>query len=194
MTVTAINPASSRCTSRLILGQGFSNAILPGEDAILATVNIDHYTNNTNPATPFNIYALEGTNGLSIDLLDSIVYVPISFVMTPLNYAPVTHLWFTGVNNIQGPLVLYDAFTDTERPIIDGIRLDIETPEVSHTPRYYIRRPGYTPASPSEEQVATGFDNIHTTNTTNVTKILKSGHVYILRDGHVYTMYGQQLR
>ena len=192
MTITAVNPASSRCTSRLLLGQGFHADIIAGEDAVLTTVNIDHYTNNTNPATPFNIYAREGSYGLSIDLLDSIVNVPISFNMTPLNYHPVTSLWFTGVHAITGDLVLYDAFTDTERPIIDGIRLDIETPEVSHTTRYYIRRPGYQPDSQTESQTATGLDN--TTNETKALKIIHSGHVYILRDGHVFTMYGQQIR
>ena len=129
---------------------------------------------------------------MSIDLLDSIVNVPISFNMTPLNYHPVTSLWFTGVHAITGDLVLYDAFTDTERPIIDGIRLDIETPEVSHTTRYYIRRPGYQPDSQTESQTATGLDN--TTNETKALKIIHSGHVYILRDGHVFTMYGQQIR
>jgi hypothetical protein len=60
MTVTAVNPVSSRCVSRLLLGQGFDDAIIKGEDAILTTLNIDNYTATSMPATPFNIYAVEG--------------------------------------------------------------------------------------------------------------------------------------
>jgi len=196
MTVTAVNPASSRCTSRLLLGQGFSNEILRGEDAMLTTINIDNYTNNTTPATPFNIYAVEGNNGLSIDLRDRIVNVPISFYNSNLPYDPVSYLWFTGVNSIDGELVLYDALTDTERPILDGIRLEIETPEVNHEIRYFIRRPGYDPNKPiddDEQPIATGVAS-EEMNGMSTIKLIKDGHVLILRDGHVYTVVGQQIR
>ena len=192
MTITAVNPASPRCTSRLLLGQGYHDDILAGEDATLTTVNINNYTNNSMPATPFNIYALEGSDGLSIDLRHEVLNVPVSFYMTPLPYEPVTYLWFTGVNNIDGELVLYDAWTDTERPIMDGIRIDIETPEVSHLDRYYIRRPGYKPSSEEEGQVATSFESI--SSGEGAIKIIKDNHVFILRDGHIYTVLGQKWR
>jgi hypothetical protein len=117
MTITAINPASSRCTSRLLLGQGYHNALREGEDAVLTTVNINRYSATSAPATPFNIYAVEGKYGLSIDLRDSLVNVPVSFYIGDLPFEPVTHLWFTGVNAIDGELVLYDIITDTERDI-----------------------------------------------------------------------------
>ena len=196
MTVTAVNPVSPRCTSRLLLGQGFSNEILRGEDAMLTTINIDNYTNNTTPATPFNIYAVEGNNGLSIDLRDRIVNVPISFYNSNLPYDPVSYLWFTGVNSIDGELVLYDALTDTERPILDGIRLEIETPEVNHEIRYFIRRPGYDPNQPiddDEQPIATGVAS-EEMNDMSTIKLIKDGHVLILRDGHVYTVVGQKIR
>ena len=193
MTVTAVNPASPRCTSRLLLGQGFNEAVLPGEDAVLTTVNIDNFSMTNAPATPFNIYALEGNSGLSIDLRDEIVNVPISFYNSELPFEPNSYLWFTGVNNIDGDLVLYDALLDIERPILDGICLEIETPETSHIKRYYIRRPGYVPGQNGENPVATGFTNLDGENTTAV-KFIKNGHVFILRDGHVYSIYGQKIR
>ena len=193
MTVTAVNPASPRCTSRLLLGQGFDDAIIRGEDALLTTLNIDHYTATSMPATPFNIYAIEGTNGLSIDLRSEILNVPISFYNSELPYEPVSYLWFTGVNNIDGELVLYDALTDTEKRIMDGICMEIETPEVSHELRYFIRRPGFNPNNPGEEPVTTGVGQPED-RTYEYLKIVKDGHVLILRDGHVYTVFGQKIR
>ena len=192
MTVTAVNPASKRCTSRLLLGQGFNDAIIRGEDAMLTTINIDNYSATSAPATPFNIYAVEGTNGLSIDLRNEILNVPVSFYMSDLPFEPNTYLWFTGVNNIDGELVLYDAHTDTERPIFDGICLEIETPEMSHLTRYFIRRPGFNPGE-QENPVATGMEDLEM-NDMNVMKLIKDGHVLILRDGHVYTLFGQKIR
>ena len=195
MTVTAVNPASARCTSRLLLGQGFSDEIIRGEDAILTTINIDNYTATSAPATPFNIYAVEGKNGLSIDLREQIVNVPISFYNSDLPFEPVSYLWFTGVNAIDGKLVLYDALTGTERPIIDGICLEIETPEANHDTRYFIRRPGYNPDDPVGDQpIATGVDSVTGKPSSVTYKLIKDGHVLILRDGHVYSVFGQKIR
>lgn len=195
MTITAINPVSDRCVSRLLLGQGYHDAILSGEDAILTTLNIDRFSMTSTPTTPFNLYAVEGEYGMNIDLRDSIVYVPLSFYNSNLPYDSVTYLWFTGVNAIEGPLVLYDALLGTERQIIDGICLDIETPEMSHQMRYYIRRPGYVPQSQNDNPIATGFETETANNDApRAQKIYYQGHVYILRDGHVYTIFGQQIR
>lgn len=192
MTITAINPVSNRAISHLLLGQGYHNAILEGEDAILTTVNISKYSATATPTTPFNLYAVEDTCGMSIDLLDSIVNVPLSFYMSNLPFNPVTQLWFTGVNNIDGPLVLYDALTDTERQIADGICLPIETPTDSHLLRYYIRRHGYT-----EEQtidpIATAIGMPVAAKDETAVKIFRDGNVYIIRNGHVYTMLGQMV-
>ena len=192
MTVTAKNPVSPRCYSRLLLGQGYHNSIREGEDAVLTTINIDNYSNTNAPATPFNLYAAEGSYGLSIDLRDSIVNIPVSFLISDLPYDPVTYLWFTGVNNIDGQLVLYDAQTDTERAIIDGIYLTIETPTQSHERRYYIRRRGYKEQSGTE--IATGFEIIEPADDEQVMKFIKNDQVYILRRGQVYTILGQPVR
>lgn len=197
MTVTVINPVSPRCNSSLLIGQGFHEAIVEGEDAVLTTVNIDNFHMTNTPTTPFNIYAMEDGYGLSIDLRDSVINIPISFYMSALPYDPTTQLWFTGVNNIDGALVLYDALTDTERLICDGICLSIETPEVNHERRYYIRRRGFKPgANNGEEGVTTGIDSENTDKQTTegVQKIIREGHVLILRSGHVYTMFGQKVR
>ena len=194
MTVTAVNPVSPRCTSRLLIGQGYNKAVISGEDALLTTVNIDNYTNNTMPATPFNIYALEGEYGLSINLLNEVVNVPLSFFMSALPYDSVTYLWFTGVNNISVPLVLYDALTDTERPIVDGICLEIETPENSHLARYYIRRKGYKPGEDPSNPIATNLDEGYTPEADRAMKVIRNGHVFVLREGHVYTVFGQKIR
>ena len=194
MTVTATNTVSPRCFSRLLVGQGYNDAVYEGEDAQLTTLNINNYTNNTTPATPFNLYAAEGEYGLCIDLLDSIVSIPLSFYLSDLPFDPLTRLWFTGVNNISGSLVLYDALTDTERPISDGSFLDIETPEQSHEIRYYIRRRGHnSQTGTDEEPIATGLMNSYDDG-THVLKFIKDGHVYILRDGRIYTMLGQEIR
>ena len=192
MTVTAINPVSPRCNSRLLLGQGYHNIILDGEDAILTTFNIDNFHMTNTPTTPFNIYAAEGNSALSIDLLDSIVNVPISLYMSALPYEPTTQLWFTGVNNIDGQLVLYDALTDTECPIVDGICITIETPTQNHERRYYIRRPGYSP----EEQpgITTGIFTNKTNTEGRAIKFIRDNQVLILREGHVYTMFGQKIQ
>ena len=192
MTVTAKNPCSPRCTSRLLIGQGYHNAIRDGEDAVLTTINIDNYSNTNAPATPFNMYAAEGSYGLSIDLRDSIVNIPVSFLISELPYDPVTYLWFTGVNNIDGELVLYDAQTDTEREIIDGIYLTIETPTQSHERRYYIRRRGYKEQSGTE--IATDVEIIEPADDEQIVKFIKNDKVYILRRGQIYTILGQRVQ
>ena len=194
MTITALNAVSPRCDSRLLLGQGYHEAIIQGEDAVLTTVNIDNFHMTNTPTTPFNIYAMEDGYGLSIDLRDSIVNIPISFYMSALPYDPTTQLWFTGVNNIDGALVLYDALTDTERLICDGICLSIETPEANHERRYYIRRRGFKPGGTTDpdDPITTAWSN--PSEAEQVTKIIRNGHVYILRAGHVYTMFGQEVR
>ena len=191
MTVTAKNPCSPRCTSYLLLGQGYHDDIRSGEDAILTTVNINNFSMTSTPTTPFNLYAVEGHNAMSIDLLDELNCVPVSFYMSDLEYDPVTHLWFTGVNNIDGSLVFYDALTQTERPIIDGICITIETPTTNHERRYFICRPGYLP-----DQTGTTTDLF--TNETNTEeraiKFIRDDQVLILREGHVYTMFGQKIQ
>ena len=195
MTVTAINPCSPRCTSYLLLGQGYHDAILEGEDAVLTTVNIDAYTTNTNPSTPFNIYAVEGSHGLSIDLRNEIVSIPLSFYMSDLPYDEITRLWFTGVNSIDGRLFLYDAWTDTERPIIDGLCLAIETPQISHQQRYFIRRIANVPDDdPEQGGAATGVGSTEGMHREQVFKFIYNGQVYIARNGHVYSIMGQIIR
>jgi hypothetical protein len=192
MTVIAKNPCSPRCTSRLLIGQGYHNSIREGEDAVLTTINIGNYSNTNAPATPFNIYASEGSYGLSIDLRDEVLNVPISFFISDLEYEPITHLWFTGVHNIEGQLVLYDEWTNTERQIVDGICLTIETPNQSHQKRYYIRRRGYIPNDP-DTPIMTGIEHFEMDNEQAI-KIMKDGQVLIIRNGHVYTMFGQKVR
>lgn len=191
MTVTAINPVADICTSRLLLGQGYHRAIRDGEDAVLTTINVEQFNSST-PSTPFNIYASEGNYGLCIDLRDEILNVPISFFMSELPFGPITQLWFTGVNNIDGPLVLYDAWTNTERRILDGICLNIETPTQSHLARYYIRLQGYTPEDDSNNPIATGVE-LFEMDGEEAVKIIQDGHVLILRNGEVYTMLGQKV-
>ena len=195
MTVTAINPVSDRCVSKLLIGQGYSDAVISGEDAVLTTVNINKFHMTNTPTTPFNIYASEGGYGLSIDLRSEVLNVPISFYLTRqsnLPFDPMTHLWFTGVNSIDGSLVFYDALTDTERPIIDGICLDIETPEANHEQRYYIRRKGYKPGG-TTDPIATGVESAGS-HEEQAMKFMRDGIVYILRNGHVYTLFGQKIR
>ena len=192
MAITATNPVSPRCISRLLLGQGYRDAIYDGEDAILTTVNIDNFHMTNTPTTPFNLYSVNGGYGMCIDLRDSIVNIPVSFCMSNLPYDPVTYLWFSGVNSIDGPLVLYDALMDTERKIIDGICLDIETPESSNEKRYYIRRRGWSPSDSSNP--TTGVGTSEQNNNDEAIKIIRNGQVYILRGGHVYTIFGQKLR
>ena len=191
MTITSINPASSLCTSRLLIGQGYHDEIISGEDAILTTVNIRQFS-STAPSTPYALYAAEGEYGLSIDLRDSIVSIPLSYERINQSFDPVTYLWFTGVNTIDGRLVLYDALFDTEQTIIDGICIPIETPEMSHQRRYYIRRAKGTdnPDTP----IVTGMESSASDSGVEATKIIYKGHVLILRDGHVYTMFGQKIR
>lgn len=193
MTVTATNSVSPRCFSQLLIGQGYHDAVYKGEDALLMTLSIDKYTNNTTPATPFNLYAAEGEYGLCIDLRDSIVNIPLSFYMSNLPFDPVTRLWFTGVNKIDEDLVLYDAVTETEQTIADGIYIDIQTPEQSHEIRYYIRRRGFNPQSGTDEPIVTGFEWIETEGNKAV-KFIKDDHVYILVNGQVYTILGQKIK
>ena len=192
MTVTAINPVSPRCVSRLLIGQGYHAEVLDGEDAMLTTLNIDEFSMTNTPTTPFNIYASEGAYGLSIDLRDEVLNIPVSFYMSPLPYDPVTNLWFTGVNAIDGELVLYDALTDSERSILDGICLTIETPEANHETRYYIRRRGFRPGG-QDDPIATGIGT-SSDEEARAQKILKNGHVLILRNGHTFTVFGQKIQ
>lgn len=192
MRVTAKNAVSPRCTSHLLLGQGYHEDVLEGEDAVLTTINIDNYSSNLTPTTPFNLYSVADGNGMCIDLRDSIVNVPVSFYMSDLEYEPTTQLWFTGVNNIDGPLVLYDEWTDSERRIIDGICLTIETPVQNHQKRYFIRRPGYRPQDP-DAPIATRLEQFNTEDDQAV-KFIQDGVVLILRNGHIYTMFGQKVR
>ena len=193
MTITAKNPCSPRCTSYLLLGQGFHEEIISGEDAILTTLNIDKFHMTNTPTTPFNIYAMSDNYGLSIDLRDSIVNVPVSFYMSDLSYEPITQLWFSGVNNIDGQLVFYDEQTDTERPIIDGICITIETPSENHQRRYYIRRRGFNPQAGEDDPVVTGFETSEQ-EAEQVVKFIKEDHVYIMRRGQIYTILGQRVK
>ena len=192
MTVTATNAASPRCLSRLLVGQGYHDAVYEGEDAVLTTLSIDKYTNNTTPATPFNLYAAEGEYGLCIDLRDSIVNIPLSFYLSDLPFEPTTRLWFTGVNKMSDYLVLYDTISGTERPIADGIYIDIQTPEQSHEVRYYIRRRGYKQQTGSD--VTTDFEPYVAKDDEQVVKFIKNNHVYILRRGQLYTILGQRVQ
>ena len=194
MTVTAINPVSSRCVSRLLIGQGYHDEILSGEDAVLTTLNIDNFHMTNTPTTPFNIYAIADGYGLSVNLMNEVVNIPLSFYNSELPYEPTTFLWFTGVHGIDGPLVLYDVLTGTERPIYDGICLDIETPEINHQTRYYIRRRGFTPETPSNPITTDSEVATNDTNGEKATKIYYKGNLLVIRDGHVYTIYGQKLR
>ena len=193
MTITAKNPCSPRCTSYLLLGQGFHEEIISGEDAILTTLNIDKFHMTNTPTTPFNIYAMSDNYGLSIDLRDSIVNVPVSFYMSDLSYEPTTQLWFSGVNNIDGQLVFYDEQTDSERPIIDGICITIETPSENHQRRYYIRRRGFNPQAGEDDPVVTGFETSEQ-EAEQVVKFIKEDHVYIMRRGQIYTILGQRVK
>ena len=190
MTVTAVNPVSPRCLSKLLIGQGYHNEILKGEDAVLTTLNIDRFHMTNTPTTPFNIYAADGDCGLSIDLRNEVENVPVSFYMSDLPYDPVSYLWFTGVNHISAPLVLYDKETDTERDILDGICLDIETPTLNHQYRYYIRRKGFVP---EEDLLPTNIEPTGTAQEQAI-KIIHNGQVLIIRNGHIYTMFGQKVR
>ncbi len=192
MTVTATNAASPRCLSRLLVGQGYHDAVYEGEDAVLTTLSIDKYTNNTTPATPFNLYAAEGEYGLCIDLRDSIVNIPLSFYLSDLPFEPTTRLWFTGVNKMSDYLVLYDTISGTERPIADGIYIDIQTPEQSHEVRYYIRRRGYKQQTGSD--VTTDFEPAEAKDDEQVVKFIENNHVYILRRGQLYTILGQRVQ
>ena len=194
MRITATNDVDERCTTHLLLGQGYHKEVRAGEDALLTTINIEKYTVTGAPATPFNIYALEGNSALSINLLDSIVNVPVSFMMTEnliSAFEPITNLWFSGVNNISEPLVLYDALTDTERPIMDGVCIRIETPQVNNLARYYIRRRGYT--SSTGDDTPTGLGIIGAEEEQAV-KFIQNGQVFIMRNGHIYSVVGQKVR
>ena len=88
--------------------------------------------------------------------------------------------------------MLYDAWADSERKIIDGICLTIETPVQNHQKRYFIRRPGYRPQDP-DTPIVTGMERTET-NGDEVIKIVKDDQVLIIRNGHVYTMFGQKVR
>ena len=157
------------------------------------SLNIDKFSTST-PTTPFTLYAAEDGYGLSIDLRNEVLNIPISFYKSDLPFDEVTHLWFTGVNGIDGELVLYDTLMGTERTIIDGICLDIETPELNHEKRYYIRRRGYNP-NDGTDPIATDMDAAGLGHDEEqAIKIMRNGHVYILRNGHVYSMYGHKLR
>ena len=159
---------------------------------MLTTLNIDKFSMTSTPTTPFNIYAVNEGHGLSTDLRDSLVNVPVSFYMSNLPFDPVTRLWFTGVNSIDGTLVLYDAWTETEQTIIDGICLDIETPESNHQNRYYIRRKGYQSTGHSDP-LTTDVEQLND-EPEQATKIIRNGIVLIIRNGQVYTLYGQKVQ
>ena len=91
--------------------------------------------------------------------------------------------------------MLYDEWTNSERMIIDGICLTIETPEKSHQRRYYIRRRGFKPGENTdpEEPITTGMEFFDTNENEQAIKIIKDDQVLIIRNGHVYTMFGQKV-
>ena len=104
----------------------------------------------------------------------------------------MTYLWFSGVNKIKDELVFYDAQTETERLIIDGICIAIETPMLNHERRYYIRRRGYK--APIGTDIATDIEILEPADDEQVVKFIKNDHVYILRRGQVYTIFGQRVQ
>ena len=192
MTITAINPVSTRCVSRLILGQGYHNDIRNGEDAVLMTMNIDNFSLTGAPTTPFNIYSVCNHFGMSIDLRHHLTNVPVSFVMSDLPYAPNTTLWFTGVNAISDTIYWYDDLEKTYTRIIDGMSITIPTPAANDERRYYIRNSMSAPSAYDDTPTTIEYtDSVDTEQ--RVQKIFVNGQIYIIKGKQVYSVLGQQL-
>lgn len=131
--------------STLLLGETAeaSDDVVPGEDAELITF-ADKYMETASAHTA--IYTKADDKPLSVNVMDKVKSVPLTYHC--VDGAPVKTftLWFDGVSSFAHGLQLYDDYEKLTIPLCDGMMLELEGVP-SDYPRYYIQRLNYSPES-----------------------------------------------
>ncbi len=129
--------------STLLLGETAeaSDDVVPGEDAELITF-ADKYMETASAHTA--IYTKADDKPLSVNVMDKVKSVPLTYHC--IDGAPVKTftLWFDGVSSFAHGLQLYDDYEKLTIPLCDGMMLELEGVP-SDYPRYYIQRLNYSP-------------------------------------------------
>lgn len=129
--------------STLLLGETAeaSDDVVPGEDAELITF-ADKYMETASAHTA--IYTKADDKPLSVNVMDKVKSVPLTYHC--VDGAPVKTftLWFDGVSSFAHGLQLYDDYEKLTIPLCDGMMLELEGVP-SDYPRYYIQRLNYSP-------------------------------------------------
>ena len=129
--------------STLLLGETAeaSDDVVPGEDAELITF-ADKYMETASAHTA--IYTKADDKPLSVNVMDKVKSVPLTYHC--VDGAPVKTftLWFDGVSSFAHGLQLYDDYEQLTIPLCDGMMLELEGVP-SDYPRYYIQRLNYSP-------------------------------------------------
>jgi len=147
-----------------------------GEDALSLTSGQYEFNYNSFN-TPLGLYTIADNQPLMRDVRDSLGIVPIVFtkIEDKYSYADKTRLSFALDGEWDTPLYLFDALTGDSTLILNGLQIEVETPQNDQI-RYYIhgRRVAQTTTTPG---TATGLDPVtpengtSSDNTTGLTSI-----------------------
>lgn len=137
-----------------------------GEDALSLTSGQYEFNYNSFN-TPLGLYTIADNQPLMRDVRDSLGIVPIVFtkIEDKYSYADKTRLSFALDGEWDTPLYLFDALTGDSTLILNGLQIEVETPQNDQI-RYYIhgRRVAQTQTTPG---TATGVDPVTPENGTS---------------------------
>ena len=137
-----------------------------GEDALSLTSGQYEFNYNSFN-TPLGLYTIADNQPLMRDVRDSLGIVPIVFtkIEDKYSYADKTRLSFALDGEWDTPLYLFDALTGDSTLILNGLQIEVETPQNDQI-RYYIhgRRVAQTQTTPG---TATGVDSVTPENGTS---------------------------
>ena len=104
--------------------------------------------------TPIGLYSVASQKALLYNAVADIINIPISImVLDSARIGETFALTFSGIDNFDETLYLYDAYYDLMYPLFDELTLDLELPQAGEI-RYYITR-NQAPTGP-----ATDTDNL----------------------------------
>lgn len=90
--------------------------------------------------TPIGLYSVASQKALLYNAVADIINIPISImVLDSARIGETFALTFSGIDNFDETLYLYDAYYDLMYPLFDELTLDLELPQAGEI-RYYITR------------------------------------------------------
>ena len=130
---------------------------LQGEDALFLSTGIDTKAETNTPTSPINLYSLHNRVPMMVDMRQHIDTVPLAMLVSPNHRSAQMQIAFYLSQHWDKTCYLYDAQTNTNTPIMDGLLLTLDMP-FNHQTRYYIVGPDRTS---NGENTETAIPNIH---------------------------------